>query len=151
MPRGKHKIEAIYNSREPFFFTTPSRLEVDEDATVNFGIGYTLSGLTGQVLNDAGEGVAGVNITVESRGKQWNATTEGDGGFFVPSLVAGDYTVQADEDSLPEGYSAGRLGEPRHVTVGASSPGKADFTVRALRSISGRCSVTIQRLASMFQ
>ncbi len=137
VPRGKHKIEAIYTSRDPFFFTTPSSLEADEDATVNFGIGYTLSGLTGQVRNDAGEGVAGVNIAVESRGKKWSATTEGDGGFFVPALVAGDYTVQADEDSLPAGYSAGALGEPRQVTVGASSPGRADFSVRALRSISG--------------
>ncbi len=138
VPRGKHKIEALYTSRNPFFFTTPSSLEADEDATVDFGIGYTLSGLTGQVLNDAGEGIAGVNIAVESRGRKWSATTEGDGGFFVPALVAGDYTVQADEDSLPPGYSAGALGEPRQVTVGASSPGKADFNVRALRSISGR-------------
>jgi hypothetical protein len=138
VPRGKHKIEAIYTSREPFFFTTPSDLEVDEDARVNFGIGYTLSGLTGQVLNDAGEGIAGVNIAVESRGKKWSATTEGDGGFFVSSLVAGDYDVQADENSLPAGYSADALGEPQRVTVGASAPGKAAFTVRALRSISGR-------------
>ena len=135
--RGKHKIEALYTSRDPFFFTTPSSLEADEDDTVNFGIGYTLSGLTGQVLNDAGEGVAGVNIAVESRGRKWSATTEGDGGFFVPGLVAGEYSVQADEDSLPAGYSTGGLGEPRQVTVGASSPGKADFNVRALRSISG--------------
>jgi hypothetical protein len=136
--RGKHKIQAIFSSKDPFFFTTPSDLEVDEDATVNFGIGYTLSGLTGQVLNDAGLGVAGVRVAIESRGKKWSATTEGDGAFFVTSLVAGEYVVQADEDSLPAGYSAGALAEPRQVTVGASSPGKADFTVRALRSISGR-------------
>ena len=51
--------------------------------------------------------------------------------------MAGDYAVQADEDSLPPGYAAGAFGEPRNVTVGASSPGRADFTVRALRSISG--------------
>ena len=138
VPRGKHKIEALYSSRDPFFFTTPSKVEVEEDATTDFGVGFTLSGLTGAVLNDAGEGVAGVNLAIESRGRKWTATTEGDGGYFVPALVAGDYTVQAEEDSLPEGYSTDGLGEPRQVTVGASSPGKADFTVRALRSISGR-------------
>lgn len=147
--RGKHKIEAIYSSKDPFFFTTPSSLEADEDDTVNFGIGYTLSGLTGQVLNDAGQGVAGVNIAIESRGKKWHATTEGDGGFFVPSLVAGDYTVQADEDSLPVGYSADALAEPRQVTVGPLSPGKADFKVRALRSISGRV-LTYNRAAGQY-
>jgi len=135
--RGKHKIEAIYSSRAAFFFTTPSSLEVEEDATVNFGIGYTLSGLMGRVVNDAGQGVAAVNISIESRGKKWSASTEGDGAFFISSLVAGDYAVQADEDSLPPGYAAGAFGEPRNVTVGASSPGRADFTVRALRSISG--------------
>jgi hypothetical protein len=138
VPRGKHKIEAIYTSRDPFFFTTPSKLQVDEDATADFGIGYILSGLTGTILNDAGEGVAGVNIALESRGKKWTASTEGDGGFFVPSLVAGDYTVQADENSVPQGYSTEGFGEPRQVVVGASSPGRADFKLRALRSISGR-------------
>ncbi len=106
MPRGKHRIEAIYSSREPFFFTTASGLEVDEDATVDFGIGYSLSGLMGQVLNDAGQGVAGVTVVIRSRGRKWSAATEADGSFFVSSLVAGDYDVQVDEDSLPAGYSA---------------------------------------------
>jgi hypothetical protein len=138
VPRGTHRIMAMYRSREPFFFTTASDLEVDEDAKVNFGIGYSLSGLMGQVLNDAGQGVAGVTVVLRSRGRKWSATTESDGGFFVSSLVAGDYDVQADEDSLPTGYSSDALGQPQRVTVGASSPGKAAFTVRAFRNISGR-------------
>jgi hypothetical protein len=138
VPRGKHKIVAMYRSRAPFFFTTASDLEVDEDATVNFGIGYALSGLTGQVLNDAGQGVGGVTVAIRSRGLKWSAVTEADGSFFVSSLVAGDYEVQVDEDSLPVGYSADAIAEPQRVTVGASSPGKAAFMARAYRSISGR-------------
>jgi hypothetical protein len=136
--RGRHKIQARYKSRDPFFFTTESDLEVDENATVNFGIGYSLSSLVGEFLNDAGQGVPGVTVIIQSRGKRWTAVTEGDGSFFVSSPVSGDYAVQADEDSLPEGYSAETLGEPRNVTVGASAPGKANFTARAFRSISGR-------------
>jgi hypothetical protein len=136
--RGKHKIEAVFTSKDPFFFTTPSSIEVDEDATTNFGIGYSLSGLTGQVLNDAGQGVAGVTIAIESRGKKWSATTEADGSFFVSSLVAGDYDVQADPDSLPAGYSADGFGEAQKVAVGKAAPGKAAFTARAHRSISGQ-------------
>jgi tetratricopeptide (TPR) repeat protein len=69
---------------------------------------------------------------------KWNASTQADGRFFVGSLVAGDYNVQVDEDSLPAGYSTESLDEPQHVIVGASAPGNADFTARALRSISGR-------------
>ena len=138
VPRGKHRIVAIYKSQEPFFFTTPAYLEVDEDATVDFGIGHSLSGLMGQVMNDAGTGVAGVTIVIRGKEKKWTAQTEADGSFFVSSLLAGDYDVQADEDSLPAGYSAETLAEPQRVTVGTSSPGKAAFTARAHRSISGR-------------
>jgi len=138
VPSGAHRIAAMYRSRDPFFFTTPSDLEVDENGTVNFGIGYSLSGLTGQVLNDAGQGIGGVTIVITGRGLTWTALTEGDGGFFVSSLVAGEYEVQADEDSLPAGYSTEALSEPQRVMVGASAPGKAIFTARAYRSISGR-------------
>jgi Carboxypeptidase regulatory-like domain len=136
--RGKHKLEAIYTSKDPFFFTTPSSLEVDEDDTTNFGIGYSLSGLTGKVLNDAGQGVAGVSVTIGSRGKKWSATTAEDGSFFVSSLVAGDYDVQADPDSLPAGYSADGFGDAQKVAVGKAAPGKAAFTARAYRSIAGQ-------------
>lgn len=138
VPRGTHRITAVYRSHEPFFFTTASDLEVEEDATVNFGVGYSLSGLTGQVLNDAGQGVAGVTVVIRSRASKWSASTEADGSFFVSSLVAGDYDVQVDEDSLPAGYSPDSVSEPQRVTVGASSPGKAALTARAFRSISGR-------------
>ena len=136
--RGKHKIEAVYASKEPFFFTTPSELEVSENAIANFGIGHSLSGLSGKVLNDAGQGVAGVAVTIENGGKKWSATTEADGSFFVSSLVAGDYNVHPDADSLPAGYSTEGAGAVQRVTVGAASPGKASFTERALRSIAGR-------------
>jgi hypothetical protein len=138
VPRGKHRIAAQYSSREPFFYTTPSDLEVEENATVDFGIGYSLSGLMGHVLNDAGQGVDGVSVAIRSRGLKRSAVTEADGSFFLSGLVAGDYEVQADEDTLPAGYSGDSLVDPQTVTVGASSPGKAAFTVRAFRSISGR-------------
>jgi hypothetical protein len=128
----------MYHSRDPFFFTTASDQEVDEDATVNFGIGFSLSGLVGQVLSDAGQGVANVTVVILSRGRKRTAVTEADGSYFVTSVVAGDYDVQPDEDSLPTGYATGAGVEPQRVTVGATSPGRAVFTVRAFRSISGR-------------
>jgi hypothetical protein len=136
--RGKHRIAVVYRSPDPFFFTTASDLEVDESATVNFGIGHTLSGLMGRVINDAGHGVTGITVLILNRGSKWSTVTEADGSFFVSSLIAGDYDVRLDEDSLPVGYSTETLVEPQQVTVGAASPGNAVFTVRAFRSISGQ-------------
>jgi tetratricopeptide (TPR) repeat protein len=77
-------------------------------------------------------------VLIVSRGKKWSATTAADGSFFVSSLVAGDYNVQADGDSLPAGYSTDGFGDAQKVTVGATAPGKAAFAARAFRSISGR-------------
>ena len=128
----------MYRSQDPFFFTTASDLEVDEDATVNFGIAHSLSGIMGQVINDAGQGVAGISVLVRSRGSKWSTTTGADGSFLVSSLTAGDYDVQLDADSLPVGYSTHALEEPKEVTVGIASLGNASFIIRAFRSISGR-------------
>jgi len=77
-------------------------------------------------------------MEVQSRGLKWMATTDGEGRFFVSSLVAGVYDVKVDQDSLPAGYSADALGEAQRVTVEASAPGRAAFAARAFRSISGR-------------
>jgi hypothetical protein len=136
--RGTHRIAAKYQSKEPFFFTTSADTNVEENATVNFGIGFSLSGLTGAVLNDAGQGVGGVKILIQGTGRKWSAVTEADGSFFVSGLAAGDYSARVDEDSLPAGYSTEALVDLPSITVGASSPGHAAFTARALRSISGR-------------
>ena len=138
VPRGTHRIAVIYRSKDPYFFTTASDVEADEDATVNFGIGHSLSGLMGQVVNDAGQGVAGVIVVIRNGDSKWSAATEADGSIFVARLAAGMYNVQLDEDSLPMGYSTKGLVESQQVAVGASSPGKATFTIRAFRSISGR-------------
>jgi hypothetical protein len=138
VPRGTHRIAAKYQSKEPFFFTTPADSNVQENATLNFGIGYSLSGLTGVVLNDAGQGIGGVTVVIRSRGRQWSAVTETDGSFFVSALVAGNYSAQVDDDTLPAGYSAEALAAVPSLMVGASSPGRAAFTARALRSIAGR-------------
>jgi hypothetical protein len=38
VPRGTHRITVLYHSPEPFLFTTPSDVEVGENAIVNIGI-----------------------------------------------------------------------------------------------------------------
>jgi Carboxypeptidase regulatory-like domain len=138
VPRGEHRIVAIFSSRAPFFFTTASGQDAQENSTINFGIGFSLSGLLGQVMNDAGQGVADVTVAIRSRGLKWSATTDAAGKYFVSSLFAGEYDVQVDEDTLPAGYSPDTLEGPEHVNIGASMPGKSAFIIRAFRSIAGR-------------
>jgi hypothetical protein len=120
VPHGEHRVVAVFSSQSPFFFTTASGQEAVEDSTINFGIGYSLSGLLGQISNDAGQGVPDVSVVIRSRGLKWSATTDAGGNYFVSSLVAGEYGVQVDEDTLPAGYSAETLGDPELVTIGAS-------------------------------
>ena len=48
VPLGKHKLAVIDKTGKPTFFPTQSEVEVAENATVNFGIGFSLSGLIGR-------------------------------------------------------------------------------------------------------
>jgi Tfp pilus assembly protein PilF/uncharacterized protein (DUF2141 family) len=121
----------------PTFFSTQSAVEVTENTSVNFGIGFSLSGLTGQISNDAGQGVTGVSIKIRNKDQHWTATSDDDGNFAVRQLSEGEYDVEVDEDSVPAGYLTADL-TAQHVKVGASIPGRAEFSVRALRSIGGR-------------
>ena len=137
VPLGRHRLEVSYKSSKPTFYSTQSVVEVTENTTVNFGIGFSLSGLTGRISSDAGQGVTGVSIKIRNKDQHWTATSDDDGSFALRQLTEGDYDVEVDEDSVPPGYLTAELA-PLHVKVGASIPGRAEFSVRALRSIAGR-------------
>ena len=137
VPVGKHKLTVFYKSAKPTFFSTQSEVEVAENDTVNFGVGSSLSGLIGKVTNDAGQGVMGVIANIRNKDKHWNETTDGEGSFSLRQLPEGEYDVEIDEASVPAGYLTSELAAMT-VKVGASTPGNAAFSVRALRSIGGR-------------
>ena len=137
VPLGKHRVVVSYKSDRPIFFSTPSEVEVNEDSTVNFGIGHLLSGIVGRLNNDAEQGVMGVDVTVRNKDKKWTTSTDGDGAFFLRQLTEGEYEVEFDSDSVPPGYLTAEL-ETQHVKVGATSPGTVEVTIRALRSIGGQ-------------
>jgi hypothetical protein len=136
VPIGKHRLTISYRPDKPIFFSTQSDVETAENTTVNFGIGFSLSSLIGRLANDAGLGVIGATVVVKTKDKRWTATTDGDGSFSFRQFVEGDYQVEIDEDSLPGGYLTSELTE-QTVKVGATTPGNAVFSVRALRSIAG--------------
>jgi len=134
---GKHQLAVFYKSDKPTFFSTQSNLEAHENTIVNFGIGFSLSGLIGRIANDAGQGLKGVKVTIRAQDKRWTATTDSEGSFQVRQLPEGVYQVEIDEDSIPEGYLTSELAA-QNVQVGAKTPGNTAFAVRALRAIGGR-------------
>lgn len=134
---GRHKITVAFRSDRPYFFSTQSEMDVAENSDVNFGIGYALSSLTGRLVNDAGVGVGPVTLQVHGKDVDRKVTSDSQGTFMLSQVAEGIYQVAVDEDTLPPGYSSSGLEEEK-VTVGASSPGRVVFKVRALRSVTGQ-------------
>ena len=145
VPYGVHRVEARFASNDPFFYTTDSPANVDINSTADFGINFAKGQVFGFVTNDASAGITGV--TVELKGEKFTRRIEttGSGKFTFPGLPAGTYTVSTLAESFPPGYSLQAL-EPQKVTIDAGKPGKAEFTVKALRSISGRVMVYDKKL-----
>ena len=137
VPYGVHRVEAKFESADPFFYTTDSPAASDINSTVNFGINFAKGQVFGFLVNDAGEGLTGV--TVELKGEKFTrgVQTEGSGKFTFPGLPAGTYQVATVAESYPPGYSLQAL-EPQEATIEAGKPARLEFSVKALRSISGK-------------
>jgi hypothetical protein len=137
VPAGTHSLEVI-SSGDPHVFTTPPHVDTDENATVNFGIGRRKATIFGDVKNDAGKPLGNIMVHITGSSPR-DLRTSSAGQFSVNDLDAGQYTVTIDPDSLPPSYAVDKL-EPKPVSTQAGEPGRADFNIRALRSISGQIS-----------
>ncbi|HWX53249.1 MAG TPA: carboxypeptidase regulatory-like domain-containing protein [Verrucomicrobiae bacterium] len=137
VPFGMHRVEAKFESPEPFFFTTSSPTTVDMNATADFGINFAKGQVYGFVLNDADEGVGGVTVELKGPGPAHTTQTTMDGKFSFLGLEAGRYSVSTLAASYPSGYSLQDL-QPQEVTVVKGSPARTAFSVRAIRVITGK-------------
>jgi hypothetical protein len=137
VPYGTHRIEAKFASAEPFFYTTDSPATSDINNTVDFGINFAKGQVFGLVVNDAAAGVTGVIVELKGEKFTRRVQTGGSGKFTFPGLPAGTYQITTDADSYPPGYSLQTL-EPQQVTIDPGKPASLNFTVKALRSISGQ-------------
>ncbi len=144
VPFGVHRVEAKYQSAEPFFYTTDSPATADIDSTIDFGINFAKGQIFGYLLNDAGAGISGITIELRKAGaaaqdeKLVRRTTTGENGKFAfTGLAPGDYSVASLPDSFPSGYALSDL-SGQAVTVESGKPATTQFRVRALRSIAGR-------------
>ena len=137
VPYGVHRVEAKLESGEPFFYTTNSPATTDINNTVDFGINFAKGQVFGYLRNDAGAGIAGISVELQGEKFTRRVQTGGNGKFVFPGLPAGEYTVTTIAESYPPGYSLQEL-VPQKVTVEPGKPASLQFTVKALRSISGR-------------
>jgi hypothetical protein len=137
VPFGVHRVEAKFQSDEPFFYTTDSPVTVDMNATADFGINFAKGQIFGFLLNDAASGING--ITVELKGEKFErrVQTGVNGKFAFTGLVPGNYSVATLPDSYPPGYALPDLAA-QTVAVESGKPATTQFTVKALRSIAGR-------------
>ncbi|HEV7520449.1 MAG TPA: carboxypeptidase regulatory-like domain-containing protein [Candidatus Angelobacter sp.] len=137
VPFGVHRVEAKFQSDEPFFYTTDSPATVDMNATTDFGINFAKGQIFGFLLNDAGSGING--ITVELKGEKFTRRiqTGVNGKFAFTGLTPGNYSLVTLPDSYPPGYALQDLAA-QTVAVESGKPASAQFSIKALRSIAGR-------------
>lgn len=134
VPYGTHQVEAQIPSAAPSFFTTDSPASAEIGSRVDFGVNFVQGKIFGNIVNDAGQGIAGVVVAIA--GLKQRATTGSDGRFVFEGVAPGHYIVTASADSFPTGYDLSSLSTvPADVTSGAPKP--LSLSVRALRSVSG--------------
>ncbi|HEV2964383.1 MAG TPA: carboxypeptidase regulatory-like domain-containing protein [Candidatus Angelobacter sp.] len=140
VPYGVHRVEAEFHSADPFFYTTDSPATADLNSVVDFGINFAKGQLFGFVLNDARKGISGVVVELSGAGIQRSITTDADGKFTFQGLGPGTFSITTQAGSYPNGYSLQGL-EPQQATVEPGKPAKLEFTVKAIRVISGKITV----------
>jgi hypothetical protein len=132
--RGR-RVQALLPSPNAFY-TTPSTVDVKDSAVVHFGLRFSDARLDGQVLDDAGQPVAGVVLRLTGTGGAVTLVS-GPTGRYVFNASEGEYVLRADPASLPTGYEL-VAPEARDVRISLSAPTHADVAARVQRSISGR-------------
>jgi hypothetical protein len=141
---GVHRVEARYQSDEPFFYTTDSPATTDINTWVDFGINFAKGQIFGYLKNDAGAGVSGVTVELKENERVLQTQTGDNGKFSFAGLGPGNYTVSTVAASYPTGYSLKDLA-PQTVSVLPTRPASVAFAVTALRSISGKVLVFDQQ------
>jgi hypothetical protein len=138
VPRGRHLVEAHYQTSGAYVFTTAPQIETEENSVVNFGIKARKALLFGTVRNDAGIPLGKATVRLEEIAQQVRTSESGSYRFNLKD--GGKYTITLDPDSLPPEYDLLSV-KPQTAKVGVSEPARIDFVVRALRSIYGtvRC------------
>jgi len=134
VPQSSHQVMAVLPSNDAYF-TTASRANVVTGEHVDFGVAFSPARLNVTVVDDAGRGIAGVNVML-SGARRMNVASGSDG---VASFVVqpGKWTASIDDASLGAGYVI--EGAPsRELALERARMKAMTLMIRASRSISGR-------------
>lgn len=133
---GRHSVEVLYPASESEVFTTPPYVTTTENTEVNFGIGERQAAIFGYVHNDVSVPLAGVVVRIAGQ-VQRETRSDNAGAFAFTAVPPGTYSVTLDQETLPPSYAMPTV-LAETVVARLDEPGRAEFTARALRSISGR-------------
>ncbi|MEO8380322.1 MAG: SPOR domain-containing protein [Acidobacteriota bacterium] len=134
VPRGAHRVTARVD-KPGAYFTTPSRASVQPGEQVAFGVATTPAHVIVSVTSDAGRGLAGVRLLLASGPRQIEASTDS-AGAFTAAVAPGQWAITMVLDSIPADHSL--VGsEARTVTLDRGEPGRVEWQLLALRSVSG--------------
>jgi hypothetical protein len=131
---GSHRVDA----RLPVptaYFSTSSHADVQPGDHADFGVAYTPARLGGNVLSDAGDGVANVTIALVRGERRMSVVTASDGSFAI-AVPPGEWHASLDRETLPPGYAVNG-NDSRDVALDRGAPKSIEYRVNALRSISG--------------
>src|SRR5258708_37250116 len=113
VPFGEHRVEAVIDPAQPFFFTTDSGVVTGIDKKVDFKISLLQSSIFGTLRNDAGAPIAGVTVAARGTAGSRLCVTRDDGTFELKGLPAGEYTHETVAEYYPSGYAVESAPEGR--------------------------------------
>jgi hypothetical protein len=131
---SSHQLSAHLPAEESYF-TTRSRTTAVGGDTVDFGVAFSPARLKVVVVDDAGRGIAGVNVTVAGA-RRLDAVSGSDGaaGFIAQPGV---WKAAIADETLAAGYTLDG-DSSRDVTLQRSHTTTLTFVARANRTVSGR-------------
>lgn len=131
---GTHRVAARLAGTA--YFTTGSSNVAMPGDTVNFGVARTPARLVGTVLDDQGQPVANVTVSLTRGERHFTAASRGDGTYAI-AAPPGEYMAEVVPESLPAGVTFDHAAAHR-VALERAKPLEAPFVVHINRSIGGR-------------
>lgn len=131
---GEHQVQVVLPATPGAYFTRPSTQRLPAGGEAEFAIAFSAARLSGTVLSDAGQPLAGVTLRLQGASDATTVTdSSGSFRFAGPTGVA---QVEVVAESVPPGYELAGL-RPQPLLLDKGRPATASFRLRAQRVLAG--------------